>query len=308
MSILVVDVGTSGVRGAVVRPDGAVEHITRARAPRQPVPRPGGVRRRGHGRGVLTVATATLAEGGPVEAVGIANQRASTVVWTGRPGAGAPGLGWQDLRTVGTCLELQAKGIRVARTHRPPSWPPCSIWPIPTVALRARRAGLRHRRHVGGVDAVGWPAPHHRRVQRRRHRAHLRRRIRLEPRDLEALHIPGAVLPTIVDSSGAMAGGRPRRRPCWPVWPVTAGVPHRQACTRPGQAKATFGTGACSTSAWAPSGPSRRHGGGRDHPGDRLATRGQGHWASRRSCCRRGRAGVAAGRSGIIDTRPTRPR
>jgi len=26
----------------------------------------------------------------------------------------APGLGWQDLRTVGTCLELQAKGIRVA--------------------------------------------------------------------------------------------------------------------------------------------------------------------------------------------------
>ena len=26
----------------------------------------------------------------------------------------APGIGWQDLRTVGTCLVLQAEGIRLA--------------------------------------------------------------------------------------------------------------------------------------------------------------------------------------------------
>ena len=47
--------------------------------------------------------------------VGIANQRASSIVWeraTGRPVA--PGIGWQDLRTVGTCLVLQAEGIRLA--------------------------------------------------------------------------------------------------------------------------------------------------------------------------------------------------
>ena len=53
--------------------------------------------------------------GGPVDGVGIANQRASTIVWeraTGRPVA--PGIGWQDLRTVGTCLALQAEGIRLA--------------------------------------------------------------------------------------------------------------------------------------------------------------------------------------------------
>ena len=64
---------------------------------------------------VLAVARAALAEGGPVAGVGIANQRASSIVWeraTGKPVA--PGIGWQDLRTVGTCLVLQAEGIRLA--------------------------------------------------------------------------------------------------------------------------------------------------------------------------------------------------
>src|SRR5688572_33086767 len=63
----------------------------------------------------LDVARSVLAKGGPVDAVGIANQRASTVVWdrtTGEPVA--PALGWQDLRTIGTCLGLQADGLGVA--------------------------------------------------------------------------------------------------------------------------------------------------------------------------------------------------
>ena len=64
---------------------------------------------------VLEVARASLEDGGPVAGVGIANQRASSIVWeraTGKPVA--PGIGWQDLRTVGTCLVLQAEGIRLA--------------------------------------------------------------------------------------------------------------------------------------------------------------------------------------------------
>ena len=63
----------------------------------------------------MDVARAALADGGPVDGVGIANQRASSIVWdrvTGVPVA--PGIGWQDLRTVGTCLVLQAEGIRLA--------------------------------------------------------------------------------------------------------------------------------------------------------------------------------------------------
>ena len=116
MSILVIDVGTSGVRGAVVRPDASVEHVHHI--PVLPdTPFPGLVEFDGLAiaSAVQEVAARSLADGGPVAAVGIANQRASTLVWdraTGQPLA--PGLGWQDLRTVGTCLELQAQGIRIA--------------------------------------------------------------------------------------------------------------------------------------------------------------------------------------------------
>ena len=53
------------------------------------------------------------AQGGPVDAVGISNQRGSTVVLGPRHGrARAPGIGWQDLRTIGACLALRAEGVR----------------------------------------------------------------------------------------------------------------------------------------------------------------------------------------------------
>src|SRR5438270_20791 len=51
-------------------------------------------------KAALECAHAALAAGGPVDAVGITNQRASTVLWdraTGQPVG--PGIGWQDLRT-----------------------------------------------------------------------------------------------------------------------------------------------------------------------------------------------------------------
>src|SRR5207244_5377473 len=48
-------------------------------------------------------------------AVGIANQRASTILWDRRSGAPVgPGVGWQDLRTVAMCLALQAQGLHLA--------------------------------------------------------------------------------------------------------------------------------------------------------------------------------------------------
>ena len=116
MSILVIDVGTSGVRGAVVRPDASVEHIHHVPVlPDTPFPGLVEFDAIAIADAVRQVATRSLADGGPVDAVGIATQRASTLVWdraTGQPVG--PGLGWQDLRTVGTCLELQAQGIRLA--------------------------------------------------------------------------------------------------------------------------------------------------------------------------------------------------
>ena len=65
-------------------------------------------------RAALDMAAASLADASePVDAVGVTTQRASAVAWDGRTGEPVgPGLGWQDLRTVGTCLELQGDGIR----------------------------------------------------------------------------------------------------------------------------------------------------------------------------------------------------
>src|SRR5205807_2069973 len=116
MTILVVDVGTSGVRAAVVRPDASVEHV-HYREVLPSTPAPGFVEfdATAMASAALEVAQAALSDGGAVDAVGIANQRSSTVVWdraTGEPVG--PGVGWQDLRTVGMCLGLQAQGVRVA--------------------------------------------------------------------------------------------------------------------------------------------------------------------------------------------------
>ena len=114
--VLVVDVGTSSVRAAVV--DAAARVIGEHREPLLPSsPAPGLVEfdPAGMAAVVLRVARAALEDFGPAGSVGVANQRSSTVVWdraTGEPVG--PGIGWQDLRTVGRCLELQAEGLRLA--------------------------------------------------------------------------------------------------------------------------------------------------------------------------------------------------
>ena len=84
---------------------------------------------------VLARARATPAD---VAAIGITNQRETTVLWdrsTGRPLA--PAIVWQDRRTADLCQQLQAEGLEPEVTRRTglgsipifpaPSWPGCSI-------------------------------------------------------------------------------------------------------------------------------------------------------------------------------------
>ena len=112
MSVLAVDVGTSGVRAAVVRPDSSVDHAQHRQVlPTSPAPGFVEFDAGAMADAALEVATAALAAGGSVDAVGITNQRASTVLWdraTGEPVG--PGIGWQDLRTAGYCLALAVAG------------------------------------------------------------------------------------------------------------------------------------------------------------------------------------------------------
>ena len=106
--ILVVDVGTTGLRAALVDDTAAIRSLHYRPFPPS-TPSPGLVEfdATEMGRLVLDAARAAIADAGsdPVTAVGITNQRASTIIWdraTGEPIA--PALGWQDLRTVGECI------------------------------------------------------------------------------------------------------------------------------------------------------------------------------------------------------------
>lgn len=248
MSILVIDVGTSGVRGAIVRPDASVAHIHHV--PVLPdTPFPGLVEFDGRAiaDAVLEVASASLAEGGPVAAVGIANQRASTLVWdrsTGEPVG--PGLGWQDLRTVGTCLELQGQGIRIA-----PNASATKLAAILDAADPDRSRAERGELAFGTIDTwVAWILSGGELHVTDASNAGVTGMIHGDGSGwsanlLAALSIPDAVLPEIVDSSGVLGTARVLEGS-----PPIAGMAGDQqasligqSCTVAGQAKATFGTG-----------------------------------------------------------------
>ena len=144
-ALLVIDVGTTSVRAAVV--DERLQIVTMARRPFPPdaVPRARRVRRRRAGR--ASCSTPRRGDGrrragrrrrhhqpaGEHDRVGPA---------TGEPIA--PALGWQDLRTVGECIAPRPSTASPwRRTSRRRRSPGCST----TSRARRPRPVLRHRRH-----------------------------------------------------------------------------------------------------------------------------------------------------------------
>lgn len=244
MSILVVDAGTSGVRAAVVQADGAVTHVThRQLRPLSPMQGFVEVDARGLAEVALSVARAALEAGGPVEGVGIANQRATTIVWDRSSGEPVgPGIGWQDLRTVAMCLSLAAGGVRVAPNESATKL---------AVLLDMADPGRSRDLCFGTVDTwLAWTLSGGSLHVTDATNAGLTGLVDPEPfgwsaTTLEALRIPPGVMPTIVDSSGIMGEAS-----ALPGAPPIAGIAGDQqaslvgqGCTRVGLAKATFGTG-----------------------------------------------------------------
>jgi glycerol kinase len=242
---LVVDVGTSGVRAAIVNERGAVDHVCyREVLPSSPMPSfvefDAGVM----AAAVLGVANEALtAHAKPVAAVGIANQRASTIVWdreTGEPVG--PGIGWQDLRTVGTCLMLQGQGIRVA-----PNASATKLSFLLDMADPERTRDLC----FGTVDTwVAWTLSNGELHVTDASNAAVTALLHGDGSTwnqtvLKALNIPESVLPEIVDSSGVVGAAT-----ALPGAPPIAGIAGDQqaslvgqGCTLPGLTKITFGTG-----------------------------------------------------------------
>ena len=257
-AVLVVDVGSSSVRAGIVRPNGTVEHVRHA-ALATSAPAPGLAELDGAhlAAAVVELATGVLAERGPVAAVGIATQRATALVWDRRTGAPvAPAIGWQDLRTVVACLVLQADGIRLA-----PNMSATKIAAILDAVDPDRARAEAGELCAGTVDSwVAWVlagGPEgaggglhvtdatNAAVTGMLAAGDASRWDTWDPRVLAALRIPEPVLPSVVDSCGVL--GEASALPGSP--PICALIGDQQAslvgqgCTRPGLAKATFGTG-----------------------------------------------------------------
>ncbi len=245
MSVLVIDVGTSGLRAAVVRPDGEVHALHYLPFPPSS-PFPGLVEfdAAGMATAVVEVASAALAEAGPVLGVGITAQRASTVVWDRATSELiGPGLGWQDLRTVFDCITAKADhGLHLApnqsatkiawllNQHDPDRKRDLCFGTVDSWLAWVLSNGSAHvtdhsNAAVTGLlrpDASGWST-----------------------KACEALGIPVAMLPALVDTTGvfgeasALAGSPPLAALVGDQQASLIG----QSCVRPGQAKVTFGTG-----------------------------------------------------------------
>jgi glycerol kinase len=243
--ILVLDIGTTTMRAALV--DDRLQVVSiEARSMPPATPFPGLVEfdAAAMASAALEAASNVLASGEAPVAVGITNQRASTIVWdrsTGEPIG--PGIGWQDLRTVFDCIAAKENhGVSLA--------PNQSITKLAWLLANVQGSADRDL-CFGTVDSwLAW--------QLSGGDVHVTDHTNAavtglcgdtpsgwDERLTAAFGIPMAMLPSIVDSTGVIALAS--RLPGAP--PIAALVGDQQAslvgqgCVRGGQAKATFGSG-----------------------------------------------------------------
>ena len=208
-------------------------------------------------RGALDRAGATAAD---LAAIGIANQRETTLLWDGATGAPlANAIGWQDRRTAGHCASLRAEGLEAdiaARTglRLDPTFSATKLaWmldALPGARVRAESGSLR----FGTVDS--WLLWHLTGGQLHATDATNAARTLLfnlrtqawDPILLAAFRVPQAVLPQVMDTAGdfGMADASLFGAPV----PIRAMIGNQQAalagqaCVKAGQANCSYGTGA----------------------------------------------------------------
>lgn len=245
--ILVIDVGTTGLRAALVRPDTSLAHVEyRAFAPDSPFPGLVEFDAAAMARRVLDAAHAAVAATTePITSVGVAAQRASTIVWdraTGEPIG--PGLGWQDLRTIGECLTARAEhdlalapnqsatkiGWLLANhaADRDPAdlcFGTVDSWIARTLTEGAAHVTDHTNAAVTGLYSFETKG--------------------FDPAICAALGVDTSLLPAIVDSTGLVgpATALPGSPPLMAVVGDQQASMIGQGCIESGRAKITFGTG-----------------------------------------------------------------
>jgi len=262
--VLALDQGTTSSRALLFDRNGAV--VAQAQQEfRQIFPQPGWVEHDAMDiwRSQLAVARQALqaagARAGDVAAIGITNQRETTLVWdksTGEPVGNA--IVWQDRRTAQMCEELKARNLEPLFTERTglvldPYFSATKIaWILRGSApLRARAA--RGELAFGSIDSwLVWQL-----TGQRLHITDVTNASRTLLYDirtrqwdallLDALDLPRQMLPQIVASSGRIATTAPEIFGA--SIPIAGLAGDQQAalfgqrCVAPGMVKNTYGTG-----------------------------------------------------------------
>ena len=261
--LLAIDQGTTSTRAILFDAGGRVHHIAR-RDLRQIYPRPGWVEHDPEEIWRAVVATCresiAAAEGRAIAAIGITNQRETTVLWernSGKPVHNA--IVWQDSRTAAICERWQAERFSepvAARTGLviDPYFSASKIrWLLDNIDGLPERAAAGEIA-FGTIDTwLLW-----RLTGGARHRTDVTNASRTMLYDLhrltwddELLHgfaIPAAILPEICDTDADFGVTQPELFD--DAIPVAAMAGDQQAaligqaCFSPGMVKSTYGTGA----------------------------------------------------------------
>jgi glycerol kinase len=262
--VLALDQGTTSSRALLFDRDGRVAAVDQHELP-QHFPKPGWVEhdpaeiwdsQLRAARGVLARARVPAGE---IAAIGITNQRETSVVWDRRSGEPIHrAVVWQSRQTAPICERLRAEGLEPevrARTglvidaYFSATKIRFILDAVPGAQARAERGELA----FGTIDS--WLV--HRLTKGRVHVTDPSNASRTmvydvhardwDPRLLEAIRIPRAMLPRVADSSGVVGEADPE----WFGRPIPiAGIAgdqqaalFGQGCFEPGRAKNTYGTG-----------------------------------------------------------------
>ncbi|GAA5481263.1 glycerol kinase GlpK [Haloferula sargassicola] len=251
--ILALDQGTTSSRAIAVNADGKVVASAQREFP-QHYPKPGWVEHdpREILDSQLAVMDEVLEKTGGARAIGITNQRETTVLWDRETGEAVhPAIVWQDRRTADMCRGLaDYAGLFASRTglRLDPYFAGTKLrWlleNLPNVRQRAEAGELA----FGTVDSwLVWHltgGKHHLTDATNASRTLLFdiHRQCWDDELLRILDIPKTVLPEVVDSSGLIA----ETTDGLPIAGI-AGDQHAalfgQGCYEPGMAKNTYGTG-----------------------------------------------------------------
>jgi glycerol kinase len=260
--LLAIDQGTTSTRAILFETSGAVRHIAR-RDLRQIYPQPGWVEHDPEEIWQAVVATCreaiAAARGRAVAAIGITNQRETTVLWeraSGRPAHNA--IVWQDRRTAPLCEHWRAEGLSPTVAEHTglvidPYFSASKIsWLLDNVpGLRARAAAGEIA--FGTIDSfLLW------RLTGGLHQTDVTNASRTMLYDLhrlvwddglrDALGIPAALLPAVRDTGADYGSTLPALfGDAIPIAGIAGDQQAAligQACFRPGMVKSTYGTGA----------------------------------------------------------------